>query len=184
MKRSVLISLIPAVLGCANIKSNPCAMAVAANIAGCADVNDSSSVPEWAAGCSIKSLVKECKCQYTAGGDAEAPAPAPAATTLATRVASAAPKATAEEPAKSAPADTGAAAAGSCSAAQVDQLVGYGYGTTGGSGAPVVVKSCSELKSALDKGGVIHIDGMLDGCDLMKVPSDTTILGVGSNSGK
>ena len=69
-------------------------------------------------------------------------------------------------------------------AAAVDELVGYGFGTTGGSGAPVVVKSCSELKSALDKGGVIHIDGMLDGCDLMKVPSDTTILGVGSNSGR
>ena len=186
MKRSVLISLIPAVLGCANIKSNPCAMSVAANTAACADVNDASSVPEWAAGCSMNSLIKECKCQYTAGGDAEAPAPAPApaATTLATRVASAAPKATAEEPAKSAPADTGAAAAGSCGAAKVDELVGYGFGTTGGSGAPVVVKSCSELKSALDNGGVIHIDGMLDGCDLMKVPSDTTILGVGSNSGR
>ena len=156
-------------------------MSVAANVAGCADVNDSSSVPEWAAGCSVNSLIKECKCQYTAGGDAEAPAPA--ATTLATRVASAAPKATAEEPAQSAPADTGAVA-GTCGAAKVDELVGYGFGTTGGSGAPVVVKSCSELKSALDKGGVIHIDGMLDGCDLMKVPSDTTILGVGSNSGK
>lgn len=151
-------------------------MSVAANTAACADVNDASSVPEWAAGCSMNSLIKECKCQYTAGGDAEAPAPA--ATTLATRVASAAPKATAEEPVKSA-----SAVAGSCSAAQVDELVGYGFGTTGGSGAPVVVKSCSELKSALDKGGVIHIDGMLDGCDLMKVPSDTTILGVGSNSG-
>lgn len=160
-------------------------MAVASSVAKCADVNDASSVPEWAAGCSMNSLIKECKCQYTAGGDAEAPAPA--ATTLATRVASAAPKATAEEPAEepaeSAPADTGAVA-GSCSAAQIDALVGYGYGTTGGSGAPIVVRSCSELKSALDKGGVIHIDGMLDGCDLMKVPSDTTILGVGSNSGK
>ncbi|KAJ4124254.1 hypothetical protein NW768_009613 [Fusarium equiseti] len=182
MKRSVLISLIPAVLGCANIKSNPCAMSVAANVAACAGVSDSSSVPEWAAGCSMNSLIKECKCQYTAGGDAEAPAPAPAATTLATRVASVAPKATAEESTETAPADTGAVA-GSCGAANVDSLIGYGFGTTGGSGAAVVVKSCSELKSALGKGGVIHIDGMLDGCDLMKVPSDTTILGVGSNSG-
>ncbi|CEI63098.1 hypothetical protein FVEN_g353 [Fusarium venenatum] len=183
MKRSVLISLIPAVLGCANIKSNACAMSVAANVAGCADVNDSSSVPEWASGCSKKSLIKECECQYTAGGNAEAPAPAPASTTLATRVASAVPEATAEKPAESAPSAGGAVAGGSCGTAEVDQLVGYGDGTTGGSGEPVVVKSCSELKSALGNGGVIHIDGQLSGCDLMEVPSDTTIAGVGSNSG-
>lgn len=158
-------------------------MSVAANVAGCADVNDSSSVPEWASGCSKKSLIKECNCQYTAGGDAEAPAPAPASTTLATRVASAVPEATAAKPVESAP-DAGSAAGGGCGAAKVDQLVGYGDGTTGGSGEPVVVKSCSELKSALKNSGVVHIDGQLSGCDIMEVPSDTTIAGIGANSGK
>ncbi|KAF5631604.1 putative pectate lyase 1 [Fusarium sp. NRRL 25303] len=72
---------------------------------------------------------------------------------------------------------------GSCGAAEVDELVGYGAKTTGGSGDPVTVTSCSELTSALSNGGVIHIDGQLTGCDIMNVKSDTTILGVGSGSG-
>ncbi|KAF4956050.1 hypothetical protein FGADI_4075 [Fusarium gaditjirri] len=72
---------------------------------------------------------------------------------------------------------------GSCGAAKVDELVGYGAKTTGGSGDPVTVTSCSELTSALSNGGVIHIDGQLTGCDIMNVKSDTTILGVGSSSG-
>ncbi|KAF5662479.1 putative pectate lyase 1 [Fusarium heterosporum] len=180
MKRSVLLSLIPAVLGCANINSNPCAQSVSKNVAGCAGLSDASEVPEWASGCSKKSLIKECKCQYTAGGEVEAPVPA--ATTLATRVASR-PEATAE-PVTSAPnIDEDAVSGGSCGAAKVDELVGYGQGTTGGEGSPLIVTSCSELKSALTNGGVIHINGKLTGCDIMMVQSDTSIIGVGANSG-
>ncbi|KAF4434643.1 putative pectate lyase 1 [Fusarium austroafricanum] len=183
MKRSVLLSLIPAVLGCANINTNACAKAVASNVAGCADVGEGPNIPEWASGCSRNNLMKECKCQYTAGGDADAPVEAPtaAATTLATRVASSTPKAT-EQPA-TAPSTGSSASSDSCGSAQVDQLVGYGDGTTGGSGNPVTVKSCSELTSALSNGGVIHIEGHLTGCDIMMVKSDTTILGVGANAG-
>ncbi|KAJ4267267.1 hypothetical protein NW762_003371 [Fusarium torreyae] len=199
MKRSVLLSLLPAVLGCANIKSNPCAMAVASNVAGCADVTEGGEVPEWASGCSKNSLIKECKCQYSAGGDSKAEAPAAAATTLATAVAPSTPEATAEEPAAEKPAtsapqqsstpsvpSTGgnATTGGSCGSADVEELVGYGAGTTGGgSGEGVTVTSCSELTSAIAKGGVIKIDGQLTGCDIMKVESDTTIIGVGSTAG-
>jgi len=69
-------------------------------------------------------------------------------------------------------------------AAPVDQLVGYAAGTTGGgSASPVTVTSCSQLSSALSKGGVIKINGKLSGCGTLTVPSDTTILGVGRGSG-
>lgn len=69
-------------------------------------------------------------------------------------------------------------------AAPVDQLVGYAAGTTGGgSASPVTVTSCSQLSSALSKGGVIKIQGKLSGCGTLLVPSDTTILGVGRGSG-
>lgn len=76
------------------------------------------------------------------------------------------------------------AKAQSCSAS-VDGLIGYGVGTTGGgSASPVVVTSCSALEDALgDPGNVIHIDGKLSDCGILRVPSDTTIQGVGSGSG-
>lgn len=79
------------------------------------------------------------------------------------------------------------AAAGSASAqcsAPVDQLVGYGAGTTGGGGgSPTVVNSCSGLESALSAGGEIHVDGMLSGCGILRPSSDSTILGLGQGSG-
>ena len=75
------------------------------------------------------------------------------------------------------------AKAQSCSAA-VDGLIGFGVGTTGGSSSPITVTSCSALEDALgDPGNVIHIDGKLSGCGVLRVPSDTTIQGVGSGSG-
>lgn len=71
----------------------------------------------------------------------------------------------------------------SCSA-PVDALVGFGEGTTGGgSASPTVVTSCSALEEALSAGGVIHIDGKLSGCGIVRPQSDTTIQGVGSGSG-
>jgi pectate lyase len=69
-------------------------------------------------------------------------------------------------------------------AATVDQLVGYGAGTTGGgSGAGTTVTSCAALTTALKAGGIIRISGTLAGCGVLKVPSNTSVLGVGKNSG-
>ncbi|KAM0326753.1 hypothetical protein ACHAQA_006626 [Verticillium albo-atrum] len=74
--------------------------------------------------------------------------------------------------------------AAQCGNAAVDQLVGYGADTTGGGSAtPTVVTSCSQLSSALSGGGVIHIDGILDGCGILRVQSNTSVLGLGANSG-
>ncbi|PSN61941.1 pectin lyase-like protein [Corynespora cassiicola Philippines] len=69
-------------------------------------------------------------------------------------------------------------------AAAVDELVGYGAGTTGGgSGAGTTVTSCAELSAAAEAGGVIKVDGVLDGCGIIRLVADTSILGVGSASG-
>jgi pectate lyase len=68
---------------------------------------------------------------------------------------------------------------------QVNGLAGYGAGTTGGgSGTGVTVTSCSALTAAIAAAGVIKISGLLSGCGIMDVKSDTTILGVGTGSGK
>ncbi|WAO93186.1 Amb-all domain-containing protein [Fusarium falciforme] len=219
MKSYALLSLLPAVLACANPKTNECAKAVAANGSSfCSSVSETAELPSWASACSKKNLAKECGCQFAAGGDS-APAPAseaaeepvqtqaPAATTLATVVAPSAVASSApveeepvEVPASSAagnsPATSAAASqpsspaggevteGGSCGAAAVDELVGYGDGTTGGgSGEGVTVTSCADLTSAVANGGVIKIDGQLSGCDIIRLEGDTTILGVGSGSG-
>ncbi|KAF2708105.1 polysaccharide lyase family 1 protein [Pleomassaria siparia CBS 279.74] len=70
-------------------------------------------------------------------------------------------------------------------AAAVDELVGYAAGTTGGgSGAGTTVTTCAALAAAAKVGGVIKIDGLLDGCDIIQVKTgNTSILGVGANSG-
>lgn len=69
-------------------------------------------------------------------------------------------------------------------AAAVDELVGFGAGTTGGgSGAGTTVTSCAQLTAALKTGGVIKINGQLSGCGTLIVPSDTSLLGVGGSSG-
>ncbi|KAK6523076.1 hypothetical protein TWF281_002499 [Arthrobotrys megalospora] len=88
----------------------------------------------------------------------------------------------------SGPNPTTSSGGGTCSGsnAAVNQLQGYGTGTTGGgSGSGVTVTSCSALEAALSgtTGGVIRINGLLNGCGIYRVPADTTILGVGSNSG-
>lgn len=69
-------------------------------------------------------------------------------------------------------------------AAPVDQLVGYGAGTTGGgSGSGTTVTSCDALSTALKTGGVIKISGTLSGCGVLRVPANTSLLGVGKSSG-
>jgi pectate lyase len=69
-------------------------------------------------------------------------------------------------------------------AAKVDELVGFAAGTTGGgSGAGTTVTSCSALTTAAKAGGVIKISGNLSGCGIVKLTSNTSVLGVGSTSG-
>ncbi|KAK7720525.1 hypothetical protein SLS63_009743 [Diaporthe eres] len=55
-------------------------------------------------------------------------------------------------------------------AAPVDALVGYGASATGGG-------------SAAEAGGVIKISGVLDGCGIVDLVSDTSVIGVGAKSG-
>jgi pectate lyase len=69
-------------------------------------------------------------------------------------------------------------------AAKVDELVGFAAGTTGGgSGASTTVTSCSALTTAAKTGGVIKISGTLTGCGIIKLVSNTSILGIGSTAG-
>ncbi|KAH6689844.1 pectate lyase B [Plectosphaerella plurivora] len=71
-----------------------------------------------------------------------------------------------------------------CGSAAIDQLVGYGAGTTGGgSGAGVTVTSCDALRAAVANKGVIRISGTLTGCGRIDILGDTTLLGVGASSG-
>lgn len=68
-------------------------------------------------------------------------------------------------------------------AAVVDELVGYGVGTTGGgSGTATTVTTCAELTAAAKVGGVIKIKGTLDGCGIIKLVKDTSVLGIGSDA--
>lgn len=72
----------------------------------------------------------------------------------------------------------------SCGSASVNQLVGFGAGTTGGgSGSGTTVSSCSALEDAIENAGVIKISGTLSGCGILDLLADTTVIGVGSNSG-
>ncbi|KAK2758764.1 hypothetical protein FQN54_003455 [Arachnomyces sp. PD_36] len=69
-------------------------------------------------------------------------------------------------------------------AAAVDELVGYGAGTTGGGdGAGTTVSSCADLEAALEAGGVISVEGTLSDCGTLDVIGDTTVIGVGADSG-
>lgn len=70
-------------------------------------------------------------------------------------------------------------------AAPVNALVGYGATATGGgSGSGTTVTSCSEFTTAANAGGVIKISGVLDGCGIVDLVSDTSVIGVGSKSGE
>lgn len=72
-----------------------------------------------------------------------------------------------------------------CGTAAINGLVGYAAGTTGGgSGSGTTVTSCAALAAAAANSGVIKISGILNGCGITDLKSDTTVLGVGSGSGK
>src|SRR5689334_14147770 len=67
----------------------------------------------------------------------------------------------------------------------VNSLVGFGAGTTGGDGGPTVtVTTLSDLESALSgsTARIVKISGNISGNTSIKVGSNKTILGLGSNA--
>ncbi|KAF3762596.1 family 1 polysaccharide lyase [Cryphonectria parasitica EP155] len=183
--RGLLLQLllgIPAVLACTDPDSDPCASYISANAATaspfCATFTESTvtataGLPAWASNCSNKpsAISKECSCYFTGTGvvTTSSSATKTSATTSVSITTSTGPATT---------------ATGTCGAANVDALVGYAAGTTGGgSGEGTTVTTCAELEAAVAVGGVIKISGILDGCDIIDLGSDTTVLGVGSQSG-
>lgn len=70
-------------------------------------------------------------------------------------------------------------------AAPVDQLVGYGAGTTGGAGgSTVTVTSLSALSSAASgsTARIVRVSGTITGTGQVKVGSNKTIIGVGNSA--
>lgn len=127
-----------------------------------------------ATACSSKpsAISKECSCYYT-GGAVAIPTTTAKSTTLATSVKTSA-VATA----------TGGGSAGTCGTPNYT-LYGYGAGTTGGgTGTGTTVTTCAALIAAAKSAGVIVISGIISGCGVVDLVGDTTVRGVGANSGK
>lgn len=183
MRGLYLLAALPAVWACTNPDSDPCASYMSANgataSAFCATFTKSSvtattGLPSWASNCSNKpsAISKECSCYFTGT----------AASTTATSTSKATTSTATSTKTSSGSTTT---ATNSCGSAAINGLVGYASGTTGGgSGSGTTVTSCSALKSAVNSGGVIKISGVLDSCGIIDLGSDTTVLGVGSKSGK
>lgn len=177
---SFLAAVPAAVWACTNPDTDPCASYMSANgataSAFCATFTKSSvtattGLPSWASNCSNKpsAISKECSCYFTGSG---------ATATITTSTSKAATTTTSSAGATSTATNT-------CGSAAINGLVGYASGTTGGgSGSGTTVTSCSALEAAVDSGGVIKISGVLDGCGIIDLGSDTTVLGVGSKSGE
>ncbi|KAI8623775.1 polysaccharide lyase family 1 protein [Xylariaceae sp. FL1651] len=180
-----LLALVSVVLGCTNPDSDPCASFMTAQPATaspfCATftkstVTATAGLPAWASVCSSKpsALSKECSCAFTGGGGGTT------TTTKATITTTTGTTLTTSTKTTTGP---GGGSTGSCSSPNYS-LQGYGAGTTGGgSGSGTTVTSCSALESAVGNGGVITISGVLDGCGIIDLGSDTTIIGSGSKSG-
>ncbi|KAF3905081.1 hypothetical protein AA313_de0209418 [Arthrobotrys entomopaga] len=112
----------------------------------------------------------ECSCHYTGG--ASNPTTTLRTTTKATTTAG-----------QATTTSSGGGGGRGC-AAPINQLVGFGAGATGGgSGSGITVTSCSALAAAAKNGGVIRVSGQLSGCGVIDLQSNTSLLGVGSNSG-
>lgn len=182
MHRLSLVALLPIVLACTDPDSDPCASFMTASKATAsafcktfttASVTATAGLPAWASNCSNKpsAISKECTCAFSAGVTATTTSSAATTTTTArTTTTSTGPATTATN---------------TCGAAAIDGLVGYASGATGGgSGSGTTVTSCSALESAVANGGVIVISGVLDGCGIIDLGSDTTVKGSGSKSGK
>lgn len=181
MRAFVLLAVVSAALACTNPDSDSCASYMSANgataSAFCATFTQSTvtataGLPSWASNCSNKpsAISKECSCYFTGTG-AAATSTTTKATTSTTSVQT-----------STGPAST---ATNTCGAAAINSLVGYAAGTTGGgSGSGTTVTTCDGLEDAVASGGVIKISGVLDGCGIIDLGSDTTVMGVGSQSGR
>ncbi|KAI2638338.1 polysaccharide lyase family 1 protein [Xylaria nigripes] len=181
MQYYALLALVPFVWACTNPDTDPCASFMTAQPATaspfCASftksmVTATADLPSWAAACSNKpsAISKECSCAFTGGGGG---APTSAPTTTKTTMTTTTRTTT----------GSGGGSTGACGSPDFS-LQGYGAGTTGGgSGSGVTVRSCSDLESAAEAGGVITVSGILDGCDIIDLVSDTTVIGEGSQSG-
>jgi pectate lyase len=142
-------------------------------------VTATTALPAWATNCSRKPnlISAECTCHWSG---AAAPTTTAAVTTTRAVTTTAGGVVTTTSRAAT---TTAPPSSGSCSA-PIDQLVGYGAGTTGGgSGTGVTVSSCSALTSALAAGGVIRISGQLNCGAVLDVESNTSIFGIGSTGG-
>lgn len=182
MRCLLFFALLPAVLACTNPDSDPCASFMTASSATASafcktftqsTVTATTGLPSWATYCSSKpsAISKECTCAFSA---------AAATTTSTTSKAS-----TSTSKTSSTSTASGTTSTNTCGAAAINGLVGYAVGTTGGgSGSGTTVTSCSALSSAVANGGVITISGVLDGCGIIDLGSDTTVIGKGSKSGK
>lgn len=181
MRGSALLVVLPVVLACTDPDTDPCASFMSANRATasafCATFTQSTvtataGLPSWVSNCSNKpsAVSKECSCYFTSVA-ATSTASSQTTTSKATSTATST--------------GSGATATNTCGSAAINGLVGYGSGTTGGgSGSGTTVTSCAALEAAAEVGGVIKISGILDGCDIIDLISDTTVIGVGSQSGK
>ncbi|KAH8664673.1 pectin lyase fold/virulence factor [Xylariales sp. PMI_506] len=185
MHRYTLLVLLPAVLGCTNPDTDPCASFMSASAATassfCATFTQSvvtatAGLPAWATYCSDKpsAISKECSCAFTGTGGVTT------TTTKATTTKAVTTGQTVSTKTFTSPVSTSTEA---CTSPDFD-LVGYAVGTTGGgTGTGTTVTTCAELEDAIAGEGVITIDGILDECGVIDIGSDTTIIGVGSNSG-
>lgn len=187
MRAILLLFLLPAtVLGCTNPDTDPCASYMTASAATAsafcktyttAVATATTGLPAWASSaCSNKpsAISKECTCAFgsaSATGTSTTTKKASSTTVVSVTVTNTGPAATATDAA--------------CGAPAVDKLVGYGYGATGGgSGSGVTVTTCAQLEAAVLNNGVITISGVLDGCDIIDLGSDTTVIGKGAMSGE
>ncbi|KAI0550555.1 pectin lyase fold/virulence factor [Xylaria curta] len=180
MQYYALLALVPFVRACTNPDSDPCASFMTAQAATasafCATftksaVTATAGLPAWATACNNKpsAISKECSCAFTGGGGATTTTSKATSTTLTTTTRTTT--------------GSGGGSTGSCGSPNYS-LQGYGAGTTGGgSGSGTTVTSCSALSSAAENGGVITVSGVLDGCGIVDLVSDTTVLGSGSRSG-
>ncbi|KAI1433481.1 polysaccharide lyase family 1 protein [Xylaria sp. CBS 124048] len=186
MQYYALLALVPFTYACTNPDSDPCASFMSNQPATaspfCAtftqsQVTATADLPSWATACSNKpsAISKECSCAFTGGGSAPTTSPTTTSfrTTLSTTTTTATRTTT----------GSGGGSTGACGSPNY-ALEGYGADATGGgSGSGTTVTSCSELSSAAESGGVITVSGVLDGCDVIDLSSDTTVLGSGSMSG-
>lgn len=187
MYTSYILAFAATALACTNPDSNACASFIKSQAATasnfCATFTQTSytattGLPSWASNCNNKpkEISKECSCHW------QGAAPTGSSSSIITTSVPVITTATTTAAITTSTGNNGGG--GTCGSAPVNQLVGYAAGVTGGgSGAGTTVTSCSALGSAVSAGGVVRVSGILNGCGVIDIGSNVSILGVGSNSG-